>query len=384
MYNGALVCHEIGADMINPRISKLAHLLVDYSTDVQHENQVLIWAPGSTTSMPLLLAIYERVLERGGHPHIAPYLRGAEDIFFEHAQNHQLDYVSPLYKLAVDTFDVIIRVEGVNNTRELSHIDPAKQVRQRQAYKQVQQTYLERGDKGDLSWTVTLFPTNALAQEADMSLRSYQDFVYEACHVNGDMNPIKHWQSVQLQQDRFIEWLQGHDLVEVKGSNIDLSFSIKERDFINACGKHNMPDGEIFTGPVETSVNGHVHFTYPVTVGGREIDNIELKFDEGKVVQATASKNEDYLIQMLDTDMGARYLGEWAIGTNYGINHHTKQILFDEKMGGTVHMAIGSGYPLTGSRNVSAIHWDMICDMKSDGEIKVDGELIYKSGKFLI
>ena len=370
--------------MIDPRISKLAHLLVDYSTDVQHENQVLIWAPGNTTSLPLLLAIYERVLERGGHPHIAPYLRGAEDIFFEHAQNHQLDYVSPLYKLAVDTFDVIIRVEGVNNTRELSNIDPAKQVRQRQAYKQVQQTYLERGDKGDLSWNVTLFPTNSLAQEADMSLRSYQNFVYEACHVNGDMNPIKHWQTLQLQQDRFIEWLQGHDLVEVKGSNIDLSFSIKERGFINACGKHNMPDGEIFTGPVETSVNGYVHFTYPVTVGGREIDNIELKFDEGKVVQATASKNEDYLIQMLDTDMGARYLGEWAIGTNYGINRHTKQILFDEKMGGTVHMAIGSGYPLTGSRNVSAIHWDMICDMKSDGEIKVDGELIYQSGKFLI
>ena len=370
--------------MTDSRISKLAHLLVDYSTDVQHDDQVLIWAPGSTTSMPLLLAIYERVLERGGHPHIAPYLRGDEDIFFEHAKNHQLDYVSPLYKLAVDTFEVIIRVEGVNNTRELSQIDPAKQVRQRQAYKQVQQTYLERGDKDDLSWNVTLFPTHALAQEADMSLRNYQEFVYEACHVNGDMDPIKHWQSVQIQQDRFIEWLQGHDLVEVKGSNIDLSFSIKDRDFINACGKQNMPDGEIFTGPVETSVNGHVNFTYPVTVGGREINNIELKFDDGKVVLAHASKNEDYLIQMLDTDTGARYLGEWAIGTNYGIKHHTKQILFDEKMGGTVHMAIGSGYPLTGSKNVSAIHWDMICDMKTDGEIKVDGELIYQSGKFLI
>ena len=370
--------------MTDPRISKLAHLLVDYSTDVQHDDQVLIWAPGTTTSMPLLLAIYERVLERGGHPHIAPYLRGAEDIFFEHAKNHQLDYVSPLYKLAVDTFDVIIRVEGMNNTRELSQIAPAKQVRPRQAYKQIQQTYLERGDKGDLSWNVTLFPTHALAQEADMSLRSYQEFVYEACHVNGNMNPIKHWKSVETQQNRFIEWLQGHDLVEVKGTNIDLSFSIKDRYFINACGKHNMPDGEIFTGPVETSVNGHVHFTYPVTVGGREIDNIELKFSEGKVVGAHASKNEDYLIQMLDTDMGARYLGEWAIGTNYGINHHTKQILFDEKMGGTIHMAIGSGYPLTGSKNVSAIHWDMICDMKEDGEIKVDGELIYKSGKFLI
>ena len=370
--------------MTDPRITKLAHLLVDYSTEVKQNDEVLIWSPGCMTSIPLLLEIYKRVLEQGGHPHIAPFLKGAEDILYEFASDFQIDYVSPFYKIAVDTFDAIIRVEGVDNTRSLSQVDPAKQVRQRQAYKEIQQTYLQRGDQGDLSWNVTLFPTNALAQEADMSLNNYENFVYEACHVNNSSNPIDYWKSVQTKQQKLVEWLKDHELIEVKGPNVDLSFSIKDRTFVNACGKHNMPDGEIFTGPVESSTNGHVHFTYPVTVAGREITDIRLQFDSGQVVKASASKNQDYLTKILDTDSGARYLGEWAIGTNYGITHHTKQILFDEKMGGTIHMAIGSGYPLTGSKNSSAIHWDMICDMKSDSEIKVDGEIIYKSGSFVI
>ena len=370
--------------MLDPRVIRLAQLLVDYSTEIQRDDQVLIWAPASTTGMPLMLAIYEHVLQRGGHPHLAPFLRGPDDIFFRFAQEHQLDYVSPFYEMAVDTFDAIIRVEGVPNTRALSCVDPAKQVRQRQAYDQVLQTYLERGDAGKLKWNVTLFPTNALAQEADMSLYEYEDFVYRACHVHGNDDPIDHWQSVQANQERLVQWLRGHDRVHISATNIDLTLSIKKRTFINACGHRNMPDGEIFTGPVEESVNGHVLFDYPVTVAGREIDGIELRFEEGKVVQARASKNEPYLQQMLNSDIGAQYVGEWAIGTNFGINRHTKQILFDEKMGGSMHIAVGSGYPLTGSRNVSAIHWDMICDMQNESEITVDGELLYKNGQFTI
>lgn len=370
--------------MPEPRVTRLARLLVDYCTDIQHDDQVLIWAPASTTGMPLMSALYERVLERGGHPHLAPFLRGQDDIFFRLAQEHQLDYVSPLYQMAVETFDAIIRVGGVPNTRALSGVDPAKQVRHGQAYAPVMQTYLRRGDEGKLKWNVTLFPTNALAQEADMSLYDYSDFVYRACHVHGDDDPVAHWQSVQAQQHHLVEWLRGRDRVEVRAENIDLTLSIKGRSFINACGQHNMPDGEIFTGPVENSVNGRVLFDYPVTVAGREIERIELRFEEGKVVQSNAAKNEPYLQHKLDSDVGARYVGEWAIGTNYGIDRHTKQILFDEKMGGTIHIAVGSGYPQTGSQNVSAIHWDMICDMKTDSEITVDGELFYKDGQFQI
>ena len=370
--------------MPDPRVTRLARLLVDYSTDIQRDDQVLIWAPASTTGMALMLALYQRVLERGGHPHLAPFLRGPDDIFFRFAQEHQLDYVSPLYKMAVDTFDAVIRVEGVPNTRALSGVDPAKQVRQQQAYAPVQQAYLQRGDAGDLNWNVTLFPTHALAQEADVSLHDYADFVYRACHVHGDDDSVAHWQSLQAQQQRLVEWLRGRDKVRVRGANIDLTLSIKGRTFINACGRRNMPDGEIFTGPVEDSLGGHVRFDFPVTVGGREIERIELRFEEGKVVQASAAKNEPYLQHMLDSDAGARYVGEWAIGTNYGIDRHTKQILFDEKMGGTMHIAVGSGYPLTGSRNVSAVHWDMICDMKTESEITVDADLLYKDGQFQI
>ncbi len=370
--------------MPDPRVTRLAHLLVDYSTEIQRDDQVLIWAPASTTGMPLMLALYERVLERGGHPHLAPFLRGPDDIFFRFAQEHQLDYISPFYQMAVDTFDAIIRVEGMANTRALSGVDPAKQVRQRQAYEPVLQSYLKRGDAGKLKWNVTLFPTHALAQEADMSRYDYADFVYRACHVHGNDDPVAHWQSVHDKQQRLVQWLRGRDRVRVSAANIDLTLSIKGRTFINACGHRNMPDGEIFTGPVEDSVNGRVLFDYPVTVAGREIERIELRFEEGKVVQASAAKNEPYLQQMLDSDAGARYVGEWAIGTNFGIDRHTKQILFDEKMGGSMHIAVGSGYPLTGSRNVSAIHWDMICDMKTESEITVDGDLLYKDGQFKI
>ena len=217
-----------------------------------------------------------------------------------------------------------------------------------------------------------------------MSLHDYADFVYRACHVHGDDDPVAHWQSLQARQQRLVEWLRGRDKVRVCGANIDLTLSIKGRTFINACGRRNMPDGEIFTGPVEDSLGGHVRFDFPVTVGGREIERIELRFEEGKVVQASAAKNEPYLQHMLDSDAGARYVGEWAIGTNYGIDRHTKQILFDEKMGGTMHIAVGSGYPLTGSRNVSAVHWDMICDMKTESEITVDADLLYKDGQFQI
>ena len=370
--------------MTNSRVTRLAHLLVDYSTEIKRDDQVLIWAPASTTSMPLMLALYERVLENGGHPHLAPFLQGPEDVFFRFAQEHQLDYVSPFYKLAVDTFDAIIRIEGVSNTRALSNVDPTKQVRRRQAHETILKTYLQRGDADQLKWNVTLFPTDAMAQEADMSLHDYSHFVYRACHVNDDDAPVAHWQSVRSNQQRLVDWLSNRDRVQVRAANIDLTMSIKGRTFINACGKRNMPDGEIFTGPVEDSVNGHVLFDYPVTVGGREIENIKLRFKDGKVVHASATKNEPYLLQMLDSDPGARYVGEWAIGTNYGIDQHTKQILFDEKMGGSMHIAVGSGYPLTGSRNVSAIHWDMISNIKSESEITVDGDSLYKDGQFQI
>jgi aminopeptidase len=221
--------------------------------------------------------------------------------------------------------------------------------------------------------------------EAGMGLGEYEDFVYRAMHADeGTRNPIAHWQAVKTDQQRIIERIEGHDLVELRGPNVDLKLSIKGRTFNNACGEHNLPDGEIYTGPVENSAKGWVNYTYPAMYQGRIVDGIQLKFDEGRVVEASASENEQFLLKMLETDAGATYIGEFAIGTNFEIDRFTKSILFDEKIGGTFHMALGAGYPETGSQNKSDIHWDMICDMRKDSEILVDGEVVYRDGEFVI
>jgi aminopeptidase len=195
---------------------------------------------------------------------------------------------------------------------------------------------------------------------------------------------VAHWQKVRAEQQRLVEWLKPRDKAVVRGPNVDLTLSIKGRTFINADGTHNMPDGEIYTGPVEDSVNGWVRFTYPAVAFGREVDGVEIKFEDGRVAKASARKGEEFLLNTLDTDAGARYLGEFAVGTNFGIARFTKSILFDEKIGGTIHMAFGAGYPETGSKNVSSLHWDMICDMRDGSEIVVDGELFYRNGEFKV
>ncbi|MFL7868304.1 MAG: aminopeptidase, partial [Anaerolineales bacterium] len=216
----------------------------------------------------------------------------------------------------------------------------------------------------------------------DMSLSDYQDFVYGAGMLHLD-DPVAFWKNEGVRQREIISWLQGHDQITLKGENVDLAFSIEDRTFEPADGKYNFPDGEIFTGPVEDSVEGYIRFSYPAIYSGQEIEDIELWFEKGKVVKEQASKNADLLSKMLDTDQGARYLGEWGIGTNYGIQRFTKNMLFDEKIGGTIHLAVGSGYPETGSQNKSGIHWDMLCDM-NQAEMRADGELFYKDGKFKV
>jgi len=221
--------------------------------------------------------------------------------------------------------------------------------------------------------------------EANMGLHDYEDFVFKAVHVIQDSSdPVEYWLEMKNKQQKIIEHIKGHDQVVLRGPNVDLNLSIKGRKFNNSYGKHNMPDGEIFTGPVEDSVNGWVQYTYPAITQGRVVEGIKLTFNKGKVVSATSRTNQDFLIQMLETDQGSRFVGEFAIGTNFQIDRFTGNILFDEKIGGTFHMALGAGYPETGSKNKSMIHWDMICDMRTDSEIMVDGEVIYRNGDFVL
>jgi aminopeptidase len=367
---------------MDPRVDKVADILVNYSTGVKPGDLVLIRVL-DPEAQPMALEVYKYVLKAGGNAHFAMAPRGAGYVFFKHANDDQLEWVNPVTRWSYENIDVMITLIATSNTKELSNIDPARTARSRKASAPIQKVFMERQGTGALRWTLTQYPTEASAQDAEMSLPEYADFVYGACMIGAD-DPVGYWRNMAAEQQRLVDWLKGHDQVQVKGDNIDLTLSIKDRTFINADGTKNFPDGEIFTGPVEDSVNGWVRFTYPAIYGGREVDGVELTFENGKVVKATAKKGEDYLNSVLDTDAGARYLGEFAIGTNTGIKQFTRNILFDEKIGGTVHMAVGAGYPETGSHNESSVHWDMICDMRSGGEITVDGELFYKNGEFKV
>jgi aminopeptidase len=366
----------------DPRPEKFARLLVDYSTQVKPGDRVAITS--TTLAVPVLQALYARVLEKGGFPHLLLDVPNQDKTFFEHAGDELLGFVSEFHQIAFEQFDVLIKVRAETNPRSLSKIDAARMAARQKAQARLLQAQMRRGADGSLRWMSTLYPTRGYASEAGMKLKEYQDFVYSANHVDHDTpDPVAYWQEFGRQQQRAIDWITGRDKVELRGPNVDLKLSIKGRTFRNSCGLHNMPDGEIFTGPVENSVNGWVRFTYPAIYQGRAVEGIELKFEGGKVVQASAKKNQAYLLKLIDSDAGSRFLGEFAIGTNFQINRFTNSILFDEKIGGTFHMALGAGYPETGSLNKSVIHWDMICDMRTDSEIRVDGDVMYRNGQFV-
>ncbi len=367
--------------MADPRLVRLAETLVNYSVKVKPGDWVMI--RGDVVSEPLVVEVVHSVLKAGGLPNINLTSDDITEAYLRSSSDKQLKWVSPVSKLLFNEADVLIALRGVSNTRSLSNIDPAKQRMMGIARKELTDTYLRRAADGNLRWTTTQYPCAAYAQEADMSLSEYQDFVYSATYADQD-DPIAEWHRIHDEQQRIVDWLVGKKTVKVKSPNADLTLSIEGRTFINSDGTNNLPSGEIFTGPVENSAQGWVNFTYPAIRGGREVEGVQLEFKEGKVVSATAKKNQEYLLAMLDSDDGARYLGEFAIGTNYGITKFTKSILYDEKIGGSFHMAVGAGYPETGSTNKSAIHWDFICDIQQNSEIRVDGELLYKDGKFQI
>ena len=338
---------------------------------------------GNSIAEPLINEIYARVLQAGGHPFLMLSLPGTDERFYRYASDDQLKYVAKPTELIYDTYDVRIALLAETNTKALSNVNPDKIVLRRRARTGLQRTFMRRSAAKEMRWTVAPFPTNASAQDAEMSLAEYEDFVYGAC-LPDLADPVGYWKRFSARQEKIVNWLKGKKQVQVTGPDTDLRLSINERIFENCDGHFNMPDGEIFTGPVEDSIEGHVYFSYPTIYSGREVTGVRLWFEKGKVVKASADKNEEFLLKTLDTDAGSRFIGEFAIGTNEGITKFTREILFDEKIGGSFHMALGSGYPETGSKNESAIHWDMICDLRDGGEIRVDDELIYKNGKFAI
>ncbi len=367
--------------MSDQRRRKLAELLVNYSTEVQPGDWVGIL--GEFGALPILRDVYEAVINAGGHPSLLISDEQMQRYFLRRSSAEQMNWIDPSLKRYTEAGDVYIRVGAPENTRAMSDISADRIRAWRAAQSPILQTRLERAARGEFRWVGALYPTQASAQEANMSFEDYEDFVYRACFCDA-ADPAAEWRKLSQMQQHKVEYLTGKDRIQLQGPNIDLELSIAGRSFVNSDGKRNMPSGEIFTGPVEDSVNGWVRFSYPSIVGGRAVSGIELKFVDGKVSEASAEMNEDLLHAQLEADAGARYLGEFAIGTNFGIDRFTGMILYDEKIGGTVHMAIGMGYPETGSRNKSAVHWDMICDMREDSEIRVAGELFYRNGEFVV
>jgi aminopeptidase len=369
-----------GANMSDPRVTKLAKVLIGYSLDIKPGQKLHIST--NPLASELTLAVYEQAIKAGAHVFVEQPMEELNEIFYKFASDEQLDFVHPVRKFIIETYDADLVIDASSNRRMLSGVDPKHIARSQKARADLMKTFMERSARHELAWCLTVYPNNANAQDADMSLRDYTEFVFAACMLNED-NPIAFWQEEGRRQVKLVEWLKGRDRVALKGSNIDMTLSIKDRTFEPCDGKYNFPDGEIFTGPVEDSASGWVRFRYPAIFMGQEITDIELWFEKGKVVREKASKNQELLTSTLNTDEGARYLGEWGIGTNYGITKFTKDMLFDEKIGGTIHFALGASYPETGGKNESAIHWDMLCDM-ADSEVTVDDELFYKDGKTVI
>ena len=369
--------------MADPRHRRLAEVLVGFSTRVAPGELVLI--EGAVTAAPLVHEIYRSVLRAGGHPLTRIWVEGLgspPEIVLREASDAVLDRVEPAFVDALDQCDVRIAAYGEWNTRELTGIDSARQARWGRARQEVRDRFLQRAADGEVRWTLTEYPTQASAQDAERSLPDWEDFVYAAGFLDKE-DPVAEWQSFGAELERVAAFLNGVEELRIVGEETDLRVGVGGRTWIASKGHENVPDGEVFTGPVETSVEGTIRFSFPGVFNGREVTDVRLRFEAGEVVEATAARGQDFLREMVGMDEGARRVGEFAFGLNYAIGDFSKNILFDEKIGGTVHLALGTGYPETGSLNRSALHWDLICDLRGGSEVFADGEVVYRDGRFL-
>jgi aminopeptidase len=363
------------------RAERVADILVDYSLQVKDGELVTI--RGAYVAEPLLLALYQRCLERGAHPLLRATIPQAAPLFYRYAKDRQLEFIWETDRWLVENVDVSFMVIADTNTRQMSRIDPAKQAVSSRARKDLMKRDLERAAEGEHRWNVTLYPTEAHAMEAGMSLDEFEDLYYAACLINA-ADPVAEWKKVSERHKKMLEWVKDRVRVHIEGEGTDITLDVAGRTWLAADGEANFPDGEIFTGPKETATDGHITFTYPADYGGQSVEGIRLEFEKGRVVEASARKNEEFLLKTLDTDEGARVLGEVGIGTNYGIEEFTGNTLLDEKMGGTVHLAVGASYPETGGVNDSSVHWDMVCDLRRGGRVTVDGDVLMEDGRLLV
>ena len=361
---------------------KYAKVLVDYSVKVQ-KGELTVIRTDSYQSQPLVKEIYKQVLLKGAYPVVRMGCEGLNEVYIKNATDEQLEYIDPMTELEYDKVKNFISIGAPLNVKNMAKLDSKKLAKRSSTMKHLFEKMLKRAAAGDLKWVIADFPTNALAQEANMSLEDYTEFLTKACYLQLD-EPVKKWQEIGEKQEKIAEFLNQKSVIHITGDKTDITFNVKGRIWKSCAGECNFPDGEVYTSPIEDSAEGQIYFDFPQIYRGNEAQKVLLTLKNGKIVDAKAEKGEEYLNNMLDTDEGSRFVGEIAIGTNEMVQEVTGNILFDEKIGGSIHMAAGASYPDTGGKNVSGLHWDLIKNMKNGGKIYADDELIYENGKFLI
>ena len=362
------------------RYDRLAELVLDHSLGLKAGEVLRIEA--EAVAAPLILPLHREAIKRGAHAYTALDLAGLNELLVGRGSDEQLEFVSPIELREMDTIDAAISIWSETNTRSFSRADPDRRQRQLAAQRQVAIRRRDRVTRGELRWCGTLCPTNAHAQDAEMSLDDYEDFVFRACHVLDD-DPVGHWRRIGEQLQARAAELGSVRELHIAGDGTDLTVLVEGRKWRAAHGRQNVPDGEVYTSPVENGINGTIRFAFPAVFSGREMDDVRLRFEHGRVVQADAAGGEAYLKSLLEMDEGASGVGEIAFGLNYEIDRFTRNILFDEKIGGTMHLALGMGFGDLGGLNRSALHLDLICDLRKEGEVRADGDLVWQAGRFL-
>ena len=370
--------------MTDPRLTKWADTLVNYSLALEPDEQVLIRV--DEAAIPLAKEVHRAALAAGAHPHVSVIVDGLDEITLTSATDRQLEWVSPIKQFEYETIDALCAIVAPANTSSLSGIEAGKQARAQRANSAIRRSLFDRTAAGQAKWSLTLYPTQGAAQNAKMSLTDYEDFLLRAMLLDKE-DPAAAWKAFSQGQQRYVDYLNRVQTVRFVAQDTDISMKVGGRVWVNSDGHKNFPSGEVFTGPLEDSVNGQVRYTFPTAHLGHEVDDVRLTFENGRVVRAEASRGLEFLEAMLDSDEGARTLGEVAIGNNYGVQQYTRNTLYDEKIGGTFHLALGNAYPETGATNVSAVHWDMVCDMRPEaggGAVYADGVLIHENGQWTI
>jgi aminopeptidase len=367
--------------MRDPRVARLAELIVSYSLGLEPGKVLRIDA--APVAVPLAVEVYRAALAAGAHPYVNLELERLSELMLAEASEEQLAFVSPIARAEVEAVDAIVTIWAESNTRALSRADPNRHQRLIASAQELAKRRWERMATGDLGWCGVLFPTEAHAQDAEMSLGEYERFVFRACRVEDDGDAVTHWKGVRKELRQRAESLGEAREIRIVGPETDLTLGVGGRRWQAADGRYNMPDGEVYTSPVETVTEGEISFGFPALSHGHEVTGIRLRFEGGAVVEAEADRGSEYLDALLDLDEGARRLGEVAFGLNYEIDRFTQNTLFDEKIGGTMHVALGSAFEDLGGRNKSSLHWDLVCDLREDGEVYADGELVWRAGHFL-